>query len=49
MTGIADSEKKTGINCYSNTIVPPFQNRGLGTVLKAHWLGLAAGKGFGNV
>jgi hypothetical protein len=49
MTGIADSKKKTGIHCYSNTILPPFQNRGLGTVLKAHWLGVAAGKGFDNV
>jgi hypothetical protein len=49
MTGIADSEKKRGIRCYSNTILPAVQNRGLGTVLKAHWLGLAAGKGFDNV
>ena len=49
LTDLTDSEKKTGIHCYSNTILPPFQNRGLGTVLKAHWLGLAAGKGFDNV
>jgi hypothetical protein len=49
LTDLTDSEKKTGIHCYSNTILPPFQNRGLGTILKAHWLGLAAGKGFDNV
>ena len=49
MNDMTDTEKKTGIHCYSNTILPPFQNQGLGTVLKAHWLGLAAGKGFDNV
>jgi GNAT superfamily N-acetyltransferase len=49
MTGMTESDKMTGIHCYSNTILPPFQNRGLGTVLKAHWLGLAASKGFNNV
>ena len=49
LTDLTDSEKRTGIHCYSNTILPPFQNQGLGTVLKAHWLGLAAGKGFDNV
>ncbi len=31
---------------YSNTVLPRFQNQGLRTILKAHWLGLAAGKGF---
>ncbi len=46
LTALTEGEKKTGIYCYSNTIVPPFQRRGLGTILKAHWLGLAAGKGF---
>jgi GNAT superfamily N-acetyltransferase len=49
MTDVTDSEKKTGIHCYSNTVLPPFQNRGLGTILKAHWLGLVAGKGFDKV
>ena len=43
---LTDSEKKTRIYCYSNTILPSFQKQGLGTILKAHWLGLAAGKGF---
>lgn len=49
LTDLTDSEKKSGIHCYSNTILPFFQKRGLGTILKAHWLGMAAGKGFENV
>lgn len=43
---LPDAEKKNAIHCYSNTILPSFQKQGLGTILKAHWLGLAAGKGF---
>lgn len=43
---LTDNEKKSGIYCFSNTILPSFQGQGLGTILKAHWLGLAAGKGF---
>ena len=52
IAGLSDltvSEKKSGIHCYSNTILPPFQKRGLGTILKAHWLGIAAAKGFESV
>ena len=49
LTDLTDSEKKSGLHCYSNTILPSFQKKGFGTVLKAHWLGLAAGKGFENV
>ena len=49
LTDLTDGEKKSGIHCYSNTILPSFQKRGLGTILKAHWLGLAAGKAFENV
>lgn len=49
LTNLTDSERKTGIHCYSNTILPPFQNQGLGTILKAHWLGVVAGKGFRTV
>jgi GNAT superfamily N-acetyltransferase len=40
------SEAENAVCCYSNTILPRFQKRGLGSILKAHWLGLAAGKGF---
>jgi len=39
-------ERKTGVYCYSNTILPPFQGKGLGKILKAHWLGIAVGNGF---
>jgi GNAT superfamily N-acetyltransferase len=46
LTDLTDGEKKSGIHCYSNTILPAFQRRGLGKILKAHWLGLAAGMGF---
>ncbi len=46
LSDLTDSEKKNGIYCYSNTVLPSFQKQGLGTILKAHWLGLAAGKGF---
>jgi hypothetical protein len=43
---LTETEKKCGIYCYSNTILPAFQNRGLGSILKVHWLGLAVGNGF---
>jgi len=43
---LTDSEKRVGIYCYSNTILPAFQRQRFGTILKAHWLGLAAGMGF---
>ena len=49
LTDLTDSKNKSGIHCYSNTILPAFQKHGLGTILKAHWLGLAAGKGFDTV
>jgi hypothetical protein len=32
--------------CFSNTILPAFQKQGYGSILKAHWLGVAAAKGF---
>src|SRR5271165_4475061 len=46
---LAAGAKKNGFHCYSNTILPAFQNRGLGVILKAHWLGLVAGKGYDTV
>ncbi len=49
LTDLTDSEKKSGIHCYSNTVLPSFQKQGLGTILKAHWLGLAAARGFDAV
>jgi len=46
LTDLAVSETKAGIHCYSNTILPAFQGQGLGKILKAHWLGMAAAMGF---
>lgn len=33
------------IYCYSNTILPKFQGKGFGSLLKAYWLGLCKGEG----
>jgi hypothetical protein len=49
LANITDIEQKAGIYCYSNTILPSFQKRHMGTILKAHWLGLAVGTGFDTV
>ncbi|HLJ25639.1 MAG TPA: hypothetical protein VKY85_02915 [Candidatus Angelobacter sp.] len=46
LAGLTESETRTGIYCYSNTILPAFQRQGLGSILKAHWLGMVAGNGF---
>jgi GNAT superfamily N-acetyltransferase len=46
LADLADCEKRNAIHRYSNTVLPRFQNQGLGTILKAHWMGLAADKGF---
>jgi hypothetical protein len=43
---LPESEKEKAVYCFSNTILPAFQKQGYGSILKAHWLGLAAGKGF---
>jgi len=50
--GLADlsaEEKQNAIYCYSNTILPAYQRRGFGDILKAHWLGLVAARGFSTV
>ena len=49
LTSLSAAERRSSIYCYSNTILPPFQSRGLGTILKAHWLGCAAALGFNAV
>lgn len=49
LSELPDSGKNAGIYCYSNTVLPLFQKQGLGTILKAHWLGLAVGRGFQTV
>ncbi len=44
-----DLDKETAIYCHSNTILPAFQQRGFGMILKSHWLGLVAAAGFKTV
>jgi predicted GNAT superfamily acetyltransferase len=46
VTDLPQAEIKSAIYCYSNTIFPAFQGKGFGTILKAHWSGWAAAKGF---
>jgi hypothetical protein len=46
LPGISETEKEKAVCCFSNTILPAFQRKGYGSILKAHWLGLAAAKGF---
>jgi GNAT superfamily N-acetyltransferase len=43
---LPESERQAAIHCYSNSMLPPFQYQGLGTILKAHWLGMASAKGY---
>lgn len=49
LADLPDQDKENAIYCYSNTILPTFQKRGFGDILKAHWLGLVAAKGFKTV
>jgi ribosomal protein S18 acetylase RimI-like enzyme len=42
-------DRESSIYCHSNTILPAFQHRGFGTILKSHWLGLVAAAGFKSV
>ncbi len=43
---LSNDEKRTGIYCYSNTMLLAFQGQGFGAILKSHWLGLAVGERF---
>ena len=49
LDALPENEESRAVYCYSNTILPAFQNRGLGTVLKSHWLGLVSGAGYSIV
>lgn len=49
LADLPDQDKENAIYCYSNTILPTFQKRGFGDILKAHWLGLVAARGFKTV
>ncbi len=46
LQNLPDEEKEHAIYCHSNTILPEFQQRGWGAILKAHWLGLVVAAGF---
>jgi hypothetical protein len=43
---LVEDDPARALYCFSNTVLPAFQGRGFGAILKAHWLGLAAGHGF---
>jgi len=43
MSGIPADNR---LYCYSNTVLPAFQHRGYGRLLKAYFLGVAKGRGF---
>ena len=43
---LVQDDRAHALHCFSNTVLPAFQRRGLGETLKSHWLGLAKGNGF---
>ncbi len=43
---LVEDDPAQGLYCFSNTILPAFQGRGLGEVLKRHWLGMARERGY---
>ncbi|MGA3213735.1 MAG: hypothetical protein ABSD20_20710 [Terriglobales bacterium] len=46
LSRLTNAERRDAVYCYSNTVLPAFQRQGLGTILKAHWLGLVLARGF---
>lgn len=49
LSQLAPGELDGAIYCYSNTVLLSFQHQGYGSILKAHWLGLVAARGFQTV
>jgi GNAT superfamily N-acetyltransferase len=49
LENLAENERQAASHCYSNSILPSFQHQGLGTILKEHWLGMVAAKGYKTV
>jgi GNAT superfamily N-acetyltransferase len=43
---LVQDDPAEGLYCFSNTVLPAFQGRGLGEALKKHWLGMARERGF---
>jgi GNAT superfamily N-acetyltransferase len=39
-------DPSVSLYCFSNTVLPAFQRRGLGDTLKAHWLGMTRERGY---
>ena len=46
--GLAGADPEA-MYCYSNTILGDHQGKGLGSLLKAYWLGIVKGKGYHRV
>jgi len=46
--GLSDADPRA-MYCYSNTVLPEYQGKGWGKMLKSHWLGLVKGKGFSTI
>jgi hypothetical protein len=49
LAALSKEEKQSAFYCYSNTLLPAFHHRALGTVLKRQWLGQVAAAGFKTV
>lgn len=49
LSQLAPGELAGAIYCYSNTVLPAVERQGYGSILKAHWLGLVAARGFKTV
>jgi|SRR5579859_1757970 len=49
LSQLAPSELDGAIYCYSDTVLPAFQHQGYGSILKSHWLGLVAARGFKTI
>jgi len=43
---LVQDDPAQALYCFSNTVLPAFQRRGLGEALKAHWLEMARSAGF---
>jgi GNAT superfamily N-acetyltransferase len=43
---LVEDDAATALYCFSNTVLPAFQRRGLGGTLKAHWLQMAREHGW---
>lgn len=49
LSQLAPGELDGAMYSCSNTVLPEFQHQGYGSILKAHWLGLVAARGFKTI